>query len=97
MRSPARYNLASGAGRAEYPRTARTAPVATPEGDAFLRNLMTQAFDTEDKPVIEAAYANLDGDEFWAQKPVFLGVDAGGARARRLLEMMIARETSPAS
>jgi vanillate O-demethylase monooxygenase subunit len=77
--------------------TARTAPVANPEADAFLRDLMTQAFDTEDKPVIEAAYANLNGEDFWAQKPVFLGVDAGGARARRLLEMMIARETHAAS
>ena len=72
--------------------TARTLPIANPEADAFLRDLMTQAFDTEDKPVIEAAYANLDGGEFWAQKPVFIGVDAGGARARRLLEMMIAKE-----
>lgn len=72
--------------------TARTLPVANPDADAFLRELMTQAFDTEDKPVIEAAYANLEGGEFWAQKPIFIGVDAGGARARRMLEMMIARE-----
>jgi len=72
--------------------TTRSAPVATPEGDEFVRSMMARAFDGEDKPVIEAAYANLDGGEFWSQKPVFLGVDAGGARARRLLETMMARE-----
>jgi vanillate O-demethylase monooxygenase subunit len=71
---------------------ARPVPEASPEGDEYVRTLMAQAFDVEDKPVIEAAYANLDGGEFWAQKPVFIGVDAGGARARRLLEMMIAKE-----
>lgn len=76
--------------------TARSAPVADPEMDEMLRMLMTQAFDTEDKPVIEAAYANLDGGEFWAQKPVFLGVDAGGARARRLIETLLAREAAGA-
>ena len=75
--------------------TSRSIPQATPAGDEFLRNLLSQAFDSEDKPVIEAAYANLDGDEFWAQKPVYLGVDAGGTRARRMLQSMIAREATP--
>lgn len=55
--------------------------------------MMKRAFDEEDKPVIEAAYDNLRGAEFWSQKPVFLGVDAGGARARGLLETMITRES----
>jgi phenylpropionate dioxygenase-like ring-hydroxylating dioxygenase large terminal subunit len=77
--------------------TGRPIPVASPEGDGFVKALMAQAFDTEDKPVIEAAYANLDGGEFWAQKPVFIGVDAGGARARRVLEKIIAREAAEAS
>jgi len=60
--------------------------------DAMLRGLMAQAFEQEDKPIIEAAYANLDGQDFWKAKPVFLGIDAGGTRARRLLEQMIGRE-----
>lgn len=63
-----------------------------PEADAMVRGLLAQAFDEEDKPMIEAAYANLDGDEFWAQRPIFLGIDAGGTRARRKIEQMKARE-----
>lgn len=62
------------------------------EGDAMLRALMSQAFDAEDKPIIEASYANLDGRDFWDAKPIFLGIDAGGTRARRLLEKRIAAE-----
>jgi phenylpropionate dioxygenase-like ring-hydroxylating dioxygenase large terminal subunit len=78
--------------------TTRSSPVATPEGDSFLRALMLQAFDQEDAPIIEAAYANLDGGEFWAQKPVFIGVDAAGTRARRVLQAMInsERQSKPA-
>jgi vanillate O-demethylase monooxygenase subunit len=60
--------------------------------DAYLRDLFAKAFDEEDKPVIEAAYANLEGTDFWAAKPLSLGVDVGGARARRKLEAMIAAE-----
>src|ERR1700733_14110983 len=66
--------------------------VATPEGDADLRALMQQAFDVEDQPIIEASYANLDGGDFWAQRPVFLSVDAGGTRARRVMQKMLAQE-----
>jgi len=58
----------------------------------MLRGLMAQAFEQEDKPIIEAAYANLDGRDFCNAGPVFLGIDAGGTRARRLLDHMIARE-----
>jgi vanillate O-demethylase monooxygenase subunit len=71
--------------------TTRSGGPVTPEGDAMLRGLMGQAFVEEDKPVIEAAFANLDGADFWESKPVFLGVDAGGTRARRLLQAMISR------
>jgi vanillate O-demethylase monooxygenase subunit len=72
--------------------TTRASGQASEEGDAFVRGLMTQAFAEEDKPIIEAAFANLDGADFWERKPVFLGIDAGGTRARRLLQAMIARE-----
>ena len=74
--------------------TTRPAGPTTAEGDASLKALMSQAFDVEDKPMIEAAYENLEGVDFWDQKPVFLGVDAGGARARRTLQRMLARERS---
>ena len=70
--------------------TTRAGGEASPEGDAFLAGLMRQAFEDEDKPVIEAAFANLDGRDFWAERPLFLGVDAGGTRARRKLQQLIA-------
>ena len=59
------------------------------EADAALRQLLLTAFAEEDKPMIEAAYANVRGKDFWAEKPVSLGIDQGGARARRMLEKMI--------
>lgn len=71
--------------------TSRTGPPSE-QGDEVLRALMTEAFVTEDKPVIEAAYANLGGADFWDMKPVFLGIDAGGTRARRMLQKLIALE-----
>jgi hypothetical protein len=54
-----------------------------------VKALFDKAFDEEDQPTIEAAYRNIDGGEFWEQKPIFLGVDAGGLRARRLLERFV--------
>ena len=72
--------------------TTRSADLATEAGDAALRALMAQAFDVEDKPMIEAAYQNLEGVDFWDRKPVYLGVDAGGTRARRMLQRLLARE-----
>jgi vanillate O-demethylase monooxygenase subunit len=47
--------------------------------------------------MIEAAYHNLNGEDFWARKPVFLGVDAGGARARRLIQRLKAAEAEMAA
>lgn len=64
----------------------------SPETDAMLREMFGNAFDLEDKPMIEAAYANVRGKDFWAEKPVSLGVDQGGTRARRMLEAMIRAE-----
>ena len=63
----------------------------------MLLALFGEAFDLEDKPMIEAAYANVRdnleaGGDFWKERPLSLGIDQGGTRARRLLERMIARE-----
>jgi phenylpropionate dioxygenase-like ring-hydroxylating dioxygenase large terminal subunit len=67
--------------------------------DGFLKAMFGAAFDEEDKPMIEAAYTNVRGNldtggNFWDEKPLFLGVDAGGTRARRQLEAMIKRENT---
>lgn len=67
-----------------------------PEADAMVMSLFSQAFDDEDKPMIEAAYANLGGEDFWANKPLYLGIDAGGTRARRKIEQMKLRERASA-
>ena len=74
--------------------TTRSGDHADPGADAFLRELMTQAFEGEDKPIIEAAFANLDGRDFWAGRPASLGIDQGGTRARRLIETMLRREAA---
>lgn len=71
--------------------TTRTMPPSA-QGDAMLAGLMDQAFREEDKPIIEATYANMDGADFWDRTPAFLGVDSGGTRARRRLQKLIQRE-----
>lgn len=74
--------------------TTRYDALDSAEADAALLALFGEAFDLEDKPIIEAAYANVRGKDFWAEKPLSLGIDQGGTRARRLLESMIAREVA---
>jgi vanillate O-demethylase monooxygenase subunit len=71
--------------------TTRSGP-PSPEGDRMLAELMEQAFRDEDKPVIEAAYANLDGMDFWDAGPISLRVDGGGTRARRTIQKLIKEE-----
>lgn len=60
------------------------------------RELVRAAFEVEDKPMIEAAYHNI-GDDFWSEKPVSLGIDAGGTRARRIVEGLKRREAEAVS
>lgn len=72
--------------------TTRSVDIVDEGMDGFVRGLMNQAFEGEDKPIIEAAFANLDGGEFWEQRPVSLGIDTGATRARRLIETMLRRE-----
>ncbi|MFM5930300.1 MAG: Rieske 2Fe-2S domain-containing protein [Novosphingobium sp.] len=71
--------------------TTRSLPPSE-DGDSMLRALFSQAFDMEDKPIIEATFANMDGMDFWDLKPAYLGIDAGGTTARRILQKMIAAE-----
>jgi phenylpropionate dioxygenase-like ring-hydroxylating dioxygenase large terminal subunit len=66
------------------------------ELDGFLHSLFSQAFDEEDKPIIKAAYHNLEGQDFWDAKPLSLGIDAGGTRARRKIEALLRSEAQTA-
>lgn len=70
----------------------RSNAVDSTEMDTMLRELFARAFAEEDLPMIEACFRNIDGGDFWEQKPVFLGIDAGGPRARRIIEAKLARE-----
>lgn len=70
----------------------RTNDLDSVDMDGFLRQLFAQAFDEEDKPIIKAAYDNLEGEDFWAARPLSLGIDAGGTRARRKIETMLKAE-----
>jgi phenylpropionate dioxygenase-like ring-hydroxylating dioxygenase large terminal subunit len=71
---------------------ARHEDIDDPGVDAFLTQLFATAFEEEDKPIIEAAYANLDGQGFWEAQPLSLGVDVGGTRARRKIQALIKAE-----
>ena len=57
--------------------------------------LFKLAFEVEDKPMIEAVEANMEGD-FWGEEPVILPNDAGGIRARRRLAKLIRDEQAAA-
>ena len=72
--------------------TTRTHDLDSTEVDGFLLALFGQAFDDEDKPIIKAAYNNLEGQDFWDAKPLSLGIDAGGTRARRKIQAMLKAE-----
>lgn len=72
--------------------TTRDHHVESIEMDEMLKALFAQAFDEEDKPMIQAVFENMEGQDFWNCKPIFLGVDAGGTRTRRLLESLRNRE-----
>jgi phenylpropionate dioxygenase-like ring-hydroxylating dioxygenase large terminal subunit len=56
-----------------------------------------ETFEQEDKPMIAAQSALMNGAEFWSLKPVLLEGDAAAVRARRRLAKMIADEQAPAS
>lgn len=71
---------------------ARHEDIENPHVDAFLTELFAKAFNEEDKPIIEAAFANLEGKDFWEAAPLSLGVDAGGTRTRRKIQAMLAAE-----
>ena len=72
--------------------TTRYHELESTEFDAFLRALFAQAFDEEDKPIIKAAYENLEGQDFWEAQPLSLGIDLGGTRVRRKIQVMLKAE-----
>lgn len=53
---------------------------------------LVQAFDREDKPMVEAVQVRMAGAELWDLKPVLLPSDIGGVKMRRKLEALLAAE-----
>lgn len=51
-----------------------------------------QAFEEEDRPMIESVQQRMGTNEFWAKQPLILAEDAGAIRARRLLDQLIQAE-----
>lgn len=63
-----------------------------PEMDALRLDSLRQAFDTQDKPMIEAVQRNMGTTDLDSLQPVMLATDGGPVRARRVLRQLIAQE-----
>ena len=63
-----------------------------PQMDAGRLASLRKAFDTQDKPMIEAVQRNMGTSDLDSLKPVMLATDAGPVRARRVLRQLIERE-----
>src|SRR5262249_34723728 len=67
---------------------------------AAIEQLVSQAFHSEDEPMIAAVQANMAGQELLDLHPAMLSVDNAAIRARRILAELIGKEagqTSPAA
>lgn len=62
-----------------------------------LRQSLANAFDNQDKPMVEAVQKTMAGRDFWDLQPILLATDAGGVRMRRKLALLIEREREAAS
>ena len=60
-----------------------------------LKKALDQAFNGEDKPMIEAQQKRMGDAEFWSLKPILLKGDAAGVRVRRQLAELIAADSVP--
>lgn len=54
------------------------------------------AFESQDKPMLDAQQHAIGDNNFWDMKPVLLTVDAGPVRMRRQIERLIKEETDTA-
>lgn len=55
---------------------------------------LRQAFDNEDKPLIEAQQRMMGTTDLWSLRPALLQCDVGAVRARQVLARLIAAERS---
>jgi vanillate O-demethylase monooxygenase subunit len=59
----------------------------------MLKGALAQAFNHEDKPMLEKQQQRMGTDDLWSLKPVLLGIDNAAVQARRMLDRLIAKET----
>jgi phenylpropionate dioxygenase-like ring-hydroxylating dioxygenase large terminal subunit len=60
--------------------------------NSMIGELITNAFRTEDKPMLEKQQASMGTPDLFSLKPVLLNIDAGAVRARRILRRLIELE-----
>jgi vanillate O-demethylase monooxygenase subunit len=60
---------------------------------AMLGELISNAFRTEDKPMLEKQQANMGTEDLFSLKPALLKMDAGAVQARRILKRLIELES----
>lgn len=65
-----------------------------PMADDVLYDTLKQAFDVEDKPMVEAVQDRMGQKDLWDLDPVLLATDAGAVRMRRKLARLIEAEQS---
>ena len=65
--------------------------------DERTRTIITNAFRTEDEPMIAACQNYMDGAEFFSLQPLYLETDYAGTRCRRAIEKRIESEARRAA
>jgi vanillate O-demethylase monooxygenase subunit len=63
-----------------------------PAMDALRLDSLRKAFDTQDKPMIEAVQRNMGTTDLESLQPVMLATDGGPVRARRVLRQLMEQE-----
>jgi vanillate O-demethylase monooxygenase subunit len=63
-----------------------------PMRDEELRSGLSQAFDQEDKPMIEAVQRRMGDADFWSLKPVLLKTDVAAVTVRRIIQRRLKEE-----
>lgn len=60
--------------------------------DTKTHDMIVYAFTQEDEPMIQACQERMNGEDFFALKPLFLDTDLAGTRCRRIMERIIGLE-----
>ncbi len=64
----------------------------SPEFTSMLRESIRQAFEEEDKPVLEKQQESIGANDFWEMSPVLLSIDTAAVQVRRKLDKLIKDE-----